>query len=156
DLGLVFDESFKGPALKVAEILKRGPADKRGIQIKKGDYIVSIDGETLTEKSNLSKLLNNKAGETVVVGVPDTPTADSKSSSVRQVELAAVHRFQVAELMYERWVDNNAREVAKLSKGKLGYIHIPSMDEEGLERFVRALYSDNTDKEAIVLDVRFN
>jgi tricorn protease len=156
DLGLVFDESFKGPALKVADILKGGPADKRGIQVKKGDYIVSIDGETLTEKSNLSKLLNNKAGETVVVGVADTPTADPKSSSVRQVELTAVHRFQVADLMYERWVDSNAAKVKELSKGKLGYIHIPSMDEEGLERFVRALYSDNTDKEAIVLDVRFN
>ena len=46
--------------------------------------------------------------------------------------------------------------VAELSKGKLGYIHIPSMDEAGLERFVRALYSDNFDKDAIVLDVRFN
>jgi tricorn protease len=30
------------------------------------------------------------------------------------------------------------------------------MDEEGLARFVRALYSDNFDKEAIVLDVRYN
>jgi tricorn protease len=46
--------------------------------------------------------------------------------------------------------------VAELSKGKLGYIHIPSMDKDGLDRFVRSLYSDNFDKEAIVLDVRFN
>jgi tricorn protease len=30
------------------------------------------------------------------------------------------------------------------------------MDEEGLDHFVRSLYSDNFDKEAIVLDVRFN
>jgi tricorn protease len=30
------------------------------------------------------------------------------------------------------------------------------MDEDGLDRFVRALYSDNFDKEGIVLDVRFN
>ena len=58
--------------------------------------------------------------------------------------------------MYDRWVDNNAKRVAELSGGKLGYIHIPSMDEDGLERFLRSLYSDNFDKEAIVLDVRFN
>src|SRR4029078_5372428 len=58
--------------------------------------------------------------------------------------------------MYERWVANNARRVNEESKGKLGYIHIPSMDEAGLDRFVRDLYSDNFDKEAIVLDVRFN
>jgi tricorn protease len=58
--------------------------------------------------------------------------------------------------MYDRWVERNAARVAQLSKGKLGYIHIPSMDDEGLDRFVRALYSDNFDKEAIVLDVRYN
>ena len=58
--------------------------------------------------------------------------------------------------MYERWVEKNAKQVAELSKGKLGYIHIPSMDDAGLDQFVRALYSDNFDKEAIVLDVRFN
>ena len=58
--------------------------------------------------------------------------------------------------MYDRWVDKNARRVAELSKGTLGYIHIPSMDEAGLERFVRSLYSDNFDKDAIVLDVRYN
>jgi tricorn protease len=58
--------------------------------------------------------------------------------------------------MYERWVAHNAARVAELSKGKLGYIHIPSMDEFGLDRFVRSLYSDNFDKEAIVLDIRYN
>ena len=63
---------------------------------------------------------------------------------------------KVADLMYDRWVEQNARRVAELSKGKLGYIHIPSMDEAGLDRFVRSLYSDNFDKEAIVLDVRYN
>jgi tricorn protease len=46
--------------------------------------------------------------------------------------------------------------VAELSKGAYGYIHIRSMDEAGLDRFVRDLYSDNFDKEGIVLDVRFN
>jgi tricorn protease len=58
--------------------------------------------------------------------------------------------------MYQRWVSKNAEAVAKLSNGTLGYIHIPSMDEQGLEQFVRSLYSDNFDKDAIVIDVRYN
>ena len=32
DLGLIFDETYRGPGLKIAEVLKRGPADKRGLQ----------------------------------------------------------------------------------------------------------------------------
>src|SRR5258708_35480378 len=74
----------------------------------------------------------------------------------RQLELTPISRDRIQHLMYERWVDHNAKRIAELSKGKLGYIHIPSMDENGLESFVRSLYSDNFDKEAIVLDVRFN
>src|SRR5262249_14845859 len=74
----------------------------------------------------------------------------------RRLEVQAVSRTAVQELMYERWVDKNAKRVAELSKGKLGYIHIPGMDEAGLDRFVRDLYSDNFDKDAIVLDVRYN
>src|SRR5262249_47339172 len=65
ELGLLFDESYRGPGLKVAEVLKNGPADKRGLPLRAGDYILSIDGTLLTEETNLSKLLNNKAGETV-------------------------------------------------------------------------------------------
>jgi tricorn protease len=38
----------------------------------------------------------------------------------------------------------------------VGYIHIPSMDDAGLEVFVRSLYSDYFDKDAIVIDVRYN
>jgi tricorn protease len=154
DLGLLFDESYRGKGLKVAEVLKRGPADRRGLKLKAGDYVVAIDGVDVTEKTDLSKLLNGKVDEPVVLQVADSPDADAKAR--RRVEIQAVSRERVAPLVYDRWVEKNAKRVAELSQGKLGYIHIPSMDEAGMDRFVRALYSDNFDKEAIVLDVRFN
>src|SRR5262249_12186126 len=69
ELGLLFDESFRGPGLKIAEILKRGPADKRGLNLKVGEVIVAIDGTELTGQTNISKLLNGKAGEFVVLQV---------------------------------------------------------------------------------------
>ncbi len=149
DLGLIFDEAFAGPGLKIAEILKRGPADKRGLNLKAGDVILGIDRTTLSDKTNLSQLLNNKVGETVLLDV-----ADSKGK--RRVEVKGEDRSRISQLMYDRWVDANAAQIAKESGGKVGYIHIPGMDEAGLETFVRALYSDNFDKEAIVLDVRNN
>jgi tricorn protease len=153
ELGLVFDRNYPGPGLKVSEILKRGPADKRGLKIKPGDVIVSIDRAPVTNDTDVARLLNDKVGETVSVQVSATP-ADPKSW--HRVELQGIRREQATGLMYERWVAQNARRVAQVSKGKLGYIHIPSMDDAGLDRFVRALYSDNFDKDGIVLDVRYN
>jgi tricorn protease len=157
ELGLLFDDSYRGPGLKVAEVLKRGPADKRNLNLKAGNIIRSIDRVPITEQTCLEKLLNDKIGENVVLSVTSNPAADPEDAKAwRKVEIQAASREQVGKLMYERWVDRNARRVAELSNGKLGYIHIPNMDEEGLDHFVRSLYSDNFDKEAIVLDVRYN
>jgi tricorn protease len=153
DLGLVFDENYHGQGGRVLEVLKRGPADRRGLNIKAGDTILAIDGVLLNNRVNLSRLLNSKVDEAVTL-VVRSDAGDARSQ--RRVELIAGSREKTRELMYERWVENNARRVAAISHGTLGYIHLPSMDEAGLERFVRALYSDNFNKDAIVLDVRYN
>ncbi|MCI0701540.1 MAG: S41 family peptidase [Planctomycetia bacterium] len=153
DLGLIFDDTYRGPGLKIAEVLSRGPADKRGLNIKPGDVVLAIDRVELTDKVNVSKLLNNKAGEGVLLEIASDPK-DPKTK--RRVEIIATDRGRISTLMYQRWVKQNADAVAKASGGKIGYIHIPSMDDAGLEAFVRTLYSDHFDKEAIVIDVRFN
>ncbi|MBY0458611.1 MAG: PDZ domain-containing protein, partial [Gemmataceae bacterium] len=153
DLGLIFDEKHTGPGLRVLEVLRRGPADKRGLSIRPGDVVLAIDRVPLTDQVNVSKLLNNKAGEGVLLEVASDPL-DARTK--RKVEVIAVTRARASQLMYERWVELNAAAVAKASGGTVGYIHIPSMDEQGLDAFVRALYSDHFDKEAIVIDVRFN
>jgi tricorn protease len=72
------------------------------------------------------------------------------------VEITPMLRERIAPLLYERWIHLNAQKVSEMSNGRVGYIHIPGMDDAGLDRFVRSLYSDNFDKEALVLDVRFN
>jgi tricorn protease len=157
DLGLRFDESYRGRGLKIAEVLKRGPADKRGLNLKPGDVITHIDSVEITEKTNLDQLLNGKVDEAVQLTLTTNPTADPKDPRHRKrVEVQGTSRDRIAALMYDRWVEHNAKRVSELSGGKLGYIHIPDMEEAGLDRFVRSLYSDNFDKEAIVLDVRYN
>lgn len=161
DLGVIVDEFTIGKGLKILDTVRRGPADQRGITLKPGEYIMAIDGTPILADTNIPKLLNGKGGQVVAVQVAANPAADPKTW--RRVGIRAIQRDSssrtsggLRDLVYERWVELNAKKVAELSGGKLGYIHIPSMDEAGLDRFVRALYSDNFDKEGIVLDVRFN
>ncbi len=153
ELGLIYDRAYAGPGLKIAEVLHGGPADRRGLKLHPGDVLLAIDDEPIDPKFDLARLLNDKVGETMSL----TVTADPNNPKVkRRVEVQGARRGTVADLMYERWIENNARRVAELSQGQLGYIHIPNMTETGLARFVRALYSDNFDKKGIVLDVRYN
>lgn len=153
DLGLLFDDRYPGPGLKITEIINRGPADRRGLDLQPGDVVLAVDRTTLTPNENLSRLLNGKTGNAVRLDVTRNP-ADPQAR--RQIEIVATSRSRMEKLMYERWVAHNAAEVARQSHGRIGYIHIPSMDDAGLETFMRSLYSDNFDKDAIVLDVRYN
>ncbi len=152
DLGLLWDESHRGSGLKIAEVLKRGPADRKGLDLRPGQFVMAINGRQLTEDVSLSEVLNDKAGEALFLEIANDP----KDPKRRKIELRAAKREEIAPLMYQRWVANNARRVAELSNGKLGYIHIKAMDGESLDEFVRTLYSETWDKEAIVLDVRYN
>jgi tricorn protease len=162
DLGLIFDDGYAGPGLRIAEVLKRGPADKRGLNLRTGDVIVSLDGSELDARSNISELLNGKLDdhgkpeEAVQLLVAPVGADPNDRKLWRKVDLMPANRQDIRNLMYDRWVDQNAARVNELTKGKLGYIHIASMDEHGLDRFLRSLYSDNQEKEGIVLDVRFN
>jgi len=153
DLGLIFDDRYQGPGMKIAEVLKRGPADKRNLSLKAGEIILGIDRNELTQKTNVSSLLNGKVGDMVLLDVTSDPK-DPKAK--RRVEVQGTDRGNISNLMYQRWVSRNADTVSQRSNGTLGYIHIPSMDDAGLEQFVRSLYSDNFDKEAIIIDVRNN
>jgi len=156
DLGILFDESFRGRGLKIAEVIKRGPADKRGLDLKPGEIVFAINGIELNPTVEVSQILNGKIDEPVVLSVGVEAPPDSKTKNRRSLEITPILRDRMAPLLYDRWVNLNAKKVSEMSNGRVGYIHIPSMDDAGLDRFVRSLYSDNFDKEALVLDVRFN
>jgi tricorn protease len=153
DLGLIFDRTFAGPGLGIVEVLRGGPADRRGLDLRAGDLLLAIDDEVIDGKTDVSKMLNDKAGEMITLTVTRDATNPKEK---RRVEVQGARRSAIAPLMYERWVERNARRVAELSKDKLGYIHIPAMNDDGLARFARSLYSDNFEKDGIVLDVRYN
>lgn len=152
ELGILWDENYPGPALRVREILKGGPADRKGIELRPGEYVVAIDEERLTDQTNLSRLLNDKAGEPLRLQVSRFP--DGRDSRI--VEIRPIRRSEAARLYYRHWVARNERMVAELSNGRLGYIHLRAMDFESLDEFVRALYSEHFDKDGLILDVRFN
>ena len=156
DLGLLFDDSYRGRGLKVAEVLKRGPADRRGLTLRPGEYVLAIDGTELLPQTNVSRVLNDKVNEKVVLLVAADPAAPLKDKAVRRVEIKAVSRATASKLLYERLGGEECTSRQRVVQGQTGLHPHPDMNEAGLERFVRSLYSDNFDKEAIVLDVRYN
>jgi tricorn protease len=60
-----------------------------------------------------------------------------------------------SKLRYQDWVETNRRTVSERSGGRLGYMHLPDMDTDGITAFMRGFYPQ-VDREGWVVDARNN
>ena len=44
-------------------------------------------------------------------------------------------------LVYLDWVQTNRERVAELSKGRVGYLHVPDMGADGIREFIKWYYA---------------
>ena len=128
---------------------RRSPLTEAGVDVKEGDYIISIDGVELKTDTNPYALLENKANTDVelVVSSKADGTAPRKST-VKTID-------SELELMNFNWVNERRALVDKLSDGKIGYIYVPNTSFEGNRELYRGMYTYHN-KEALIIDDRYN
>jgi len=149
-LGLWFDESYTGKGLKVAAVLPKGPCDHERSRLKPGDILTAIDGTPVSWDVNIHKLLNDKVGEKVILSVRN------RDGKQREVVVRPISQRRFTDLEYDRWVREKRALVDRLSRGRIGYVHIRGMSMPSVEQFEQELYSVAHDKEALIIDVRNN
>lgn len=142
---------------KIDEILKgenwtkesRSPLTEIGVNVKQGDYIIAIDGQSLKEVGNIYELLVNKAGVQVELTVNSSPSEAGSHKTL------VIPTDDEAGLYYYKWVQANIKKVSDATNGEVGYIHIPDMGVEGLNEFVKHFYPQLS-KRALIIDDRGN
>lgn len=151
NLGLFFDWEYDGKGMRVAEVIEKGPFDRKSSKVTEGAIIEKIDGVELGKDTDYAALMNGKIGKKILVSFYDSKRGERWDEVVKPVS----NRL-VGALLYKRWVKQRAADVEKWSNGRLGYVHIQSMDDESF----RTVYSDILGKynkcEGIVIDTRFN
>ena len=127
----------------------RSPLTEVGVDAHAGDYVLAIDGEDLAANDNPYRLLRGKAGRPVRL----TLNAKPSLTGAREVTFRPVS--SETSLVYLDWITRNRERVDKMSGGKIGYLHLPDMGEDGLREFVKWFYPQ-VRKEGLILDVRGN
>lgn len=150
-LGIFYDLSYKGKGLKIAEIIAKGPFDKAISNIKAGHIIEAIDGEEISPDKDFYQFLNRKAGKLTLVSAFDPDSNKRWEESIKPITLQEEN-----ELLYMRWVENRRKETERLSGGKIGYVHVRGMNDPSMRVVIDEVLGKNLDKEAIVVDTRFN
>ncbi|PKO95148.1 MAG: acetyl-CoA synthetase, partial [Bacteroidetes bacterium HGW-Bacteroidetes-9] len=120
-----------------------------GVDVKEGDYLLSINGKEVTTKDNPYEFLENLGGKKVEIGVNAKPD----SAGVRTYMIEPLK--SELELMYLDWVNERRAMVDKLSGGRIGYIHVPNTAVDGNRELYRGMYAYHG-KEALIIDDRYN
>ena len=127
----------------------RSPLTEPGVNIKEGDYLVAINGRALRTPQTPDELLVNTANEVVTLTVNSKPAVDG----ARKVVVKPIgDEYNLREL---NMIESNRKKVDAASGGRIGYVYLPNMGDEGLNQFVKQ-YFPQIRKEGIIFDVRYN
>lgn len=127
----------------------RAPLTQPGVNVKEGDYLLAVNGRDVRATDDVYSFFEATANKSVTLRIG--PNADG--SGARDVTVVPV--ANETQLRYMAWVEGNRRKVEQLSGGRIGYVHLPNTSTQGYTNFNR-WYFAQTDKEAMVLDERFN
>jgi tricorn protease len=127
----------------------RSPLTEIGVDARKGDFIIAVNGASTKEMTDIYQSLAGLAGKQVELTINGT-ASESGSRKIIVVPTA-----DEADLYYYNWVQNNIRKVNEASNGQVGYIHIPDMGPGGLNEFVKYYYPQ-LNKRALIIDDRGN
>lgn len=128
---------------------RRSPLTEQGVDVKEGDYLISIDGKDVTTTDNPYYYLENKADKKVEIKVSSKPTSEgARTSTIKPIS-------SELELMYFNWVNERRAMVDKLSGGRIGYIHVPNTSIAGNRELFLGMYA-YFNKEALIIDERYN
>ncbi len=128
---------------------RRSPLTEPGINIKEGDYLLSINGNNITTQDNPYRFLENKADVSIEITVSSSTSLNARRSyTIKPIE-------SELELIHLNWVNERRSMVEKLSNGRIGYIYLPNTAVDGNRELYRGIYAYH-DKEALIIDDRYN
>jgi tricorn protease len=156
-LGTDFIADTANNAYRFGRILKTAdwsdgqypPLAKPGIQIKEGDYLISVNGMEVLSDRNIYSYFQGLAGIQVTLVVNDRPGKEGAKSYIVK-PLSSDYN-----LRYQDWAETNRLIVDSVSEGKIGYIHLPDTYVGSAIEFPKYFYSQ-TRKEGLIIDGRFN
>ncbi len=150
---LGFEIESDGEYYRVSHVYRHGPADKEWLDIEPGDFVLAIEGTEIRDGDNYYKLLNETINDYVDVKIASASPRCDDPVDERDVRINAVG--SVRGLQYEEWVEKCREFVDKESGGKIGYVHIQSMNQPSLARFEEEI-DQFWNKNGMIIDIRYN
>jgi len=127
----------------------RSPLTEPGVDVKEGEYLLAVRGNKLNPATNLFYLFENTAGKLIEITVGPNPDGTG-SRTVEVVPVSSEYALRNRD-----WVEGNIKKVHAATDGRVAYVYVPNTSTLGHVYFKRYFFPQS-DKEAIIVDERFN
>ncbi|MHC4974543.1 MAG: S41 family peptidase [Planctomycetota bacterium] len=148
--GARYDDAWKGPGLKIKDVIDGTPASRAMSRLEPGEIILRVNGRLVQPSGNVARVMTGRLDREVLLRVR------GRDGRVRDVTIRPTTYGDVRSRLYEHWVKYNRRLVNELSGRRLGYLHVRGMNWPSFERFEAELYRVGHGKEGLLIDVRSN
>ncbi len=147
--GITLDfENFPKDGIRIKKVFKKSKLNKPH-NIKAGDILLSVDGKEVGKGMDILSHFKNKIGEKIKLGI-------LCDDGMKVITVKGLSNRENYRLYYDNWVEERRIKVEELSDGKIGYLHIRSMNNTSYQKFIQDLFAENAKKEALIIDVRNN
>jgi tricorn protease len=148
-LGAGIEFSNENP-YTVERIIPDGPADVSGKDLQKGDVLVAVNGKKIDPSTNRESYFNQPSLDT------EMQLDFKRSGKTTTINIHPISTNAQRNLIYDEWVDENQKYVDAKSDKKIAYVHMKNMGGGELENFKREMVSETFQREALILDLRYN
>ena len=145
--GVLFDQDFEGPGLKIKEFRPGSKLLSAAPSLKPGDVIVSVDSREIPAGEPWYEALQRKSGKRVLLGI---------KASGKELKVYVTPSANDNDAAYTRWVRRNEEIVKELSGGRIGYVHVEGMNSPSFREVFSKALGKYRDCDALIVDTRHN
>ncbi len=145
ETGIVFENE---DPYKVGYILRNSSADKKQLDIRKGDLLVKVNDEIVNRQIDRNYYFSR-------------PSLDKEiklqfNRNGLLIDLKLHPQSSLFEGSYDEWIYQNQQKVDEKSNKRIAYHCMKNMGGEELEKFLIDMTIDFYKKDALILDLRYN
>ena len=134
----------------VDRVLADSPLDLDPVPVKSGDELIAVNGISVDKSKNREAYFSAPA-----IG-KEMELTFRRGGSELKVKVHPASYFAMKTWLYDEWMDTNEAYVDEKADNKISYVHMKNMGGGELQHFLEYMVSDKGDREALILDLRYN
>lgn len=145
ETGIIFSDTNP---YKVKYILNKSSADNKDVVLKEGDELVKVNGETIDHAMDRYYYFTK-------------PSLDKElkltfKRNAEDIEVKIHPQSSLIDNFYDEWIASNQKRVDDKSNKRIAYSCMKDMGQGQLEHFLIDMTQQLTNREALILDLRYN